>query len=232
MATDVFPPVTPAGPPILPPEFRPKVEHLVTEDDAPVDNLFSEKQMRLLTEPLYTSWAGPGENRPFLACANVGLFYAVNQPPVVPDVFLSLDVKAPQDLWPKKHRSYFLWEYGKAPDAAIEIVSNTEGEELTGKLEIYARVGIPYYAIWDPNELLQAGRLQAFRLKERNYERMSELWFPVIGLGMSVWHGLFEDSEADWLRWCDRQGQVVPTGAERAERLAAQLRAAGIEPQA
>jgi hypothetical protein len=36
----------------LPPELWPEVEHLVTEDDTPVDNIFSEKQQRLLTESL------------------------------------------------------------------------------------------------------------------------------------------------------------------------------------
>jgi len=29
---------------------------LITEDGAPVDNIYSEKQMRLLTEPLYNTW--------------------------------------------------------------------------------------------------------------------------------------------------------------------------------
>ena len=39
------------------------IESLVTEDDTPVDNMPSEKQQRLLTEPLYSSWAGPGAGR-------------------------------------------------------------------------------------------------------------------------------------------------------------------------
>jgi hypothetical protein len=56
----------------LPVELHPNVDHLVTEDDTPVDNIFSEKQQRLLTEPLYNSWSGPGEGRPFVAMANVG----------------------------------------------------------------------------------------------------------------------------------------------------------------
>ena len=59
----------------------PDIRHIVTEDDRPVDNIFSEKQQRLLTESLYSSWDGPGEGRPFLALANVGLFYAVHRPP-------------------------------------------------------------------------------------------------------------------------------------------------------
>ena len=32
------------------------LSHIVTEDDTPVDNLFSERQMRLLVESLYVSW--------------------------------------------------------------------------------------------------------------------------------------------------------------------------------
>ena len=76
----------------------PNIDHLITEDDTPVDNIFSEKQQRLLTEPLFSSWEGPGEGRSFLALANVGLFHDVHEPPLVPDVMLSLDVRSPGDL--------------------------------------------------------------------------------------------------------------------------------------
>jgi hypothetical protein len=37
----------------------PDVSALVIQDDAPRDNIFAEKQERLLTEPLYSSWSGP-----------------------------------------------------------------------------------------------------------------------------------------------------------------------------
>jgi hypothetical protein len=56
MATDISNDV----PQALPAVFPPAVDHLVTEDDTPVDSFFSEKQLRLLTEPLYSSrvdWA-------------------------------------------------------------------------------------------------------------------------------------------------------------------------------
>jgi hypothetical protein len=36
-----------------------EVDEIVTEDEAPVDNIFSEKQQRLLAEPLYSSWTPP-----------------------------------------------------------------------------------------------------------------------------------------------------------------------------
>ncbi|RMF33653.1 MAG: Uma2 family endonuclease [Chloroflexi bacterium] len=215
------------------------VDHLVTEDDTPVDNLFSEKQQRLLTEPLYSSWAGPGEGRPFLVMANVGLFYALYKPPIVPDVLLSLDVKAPSDLLPKEHRSYFVWLYGKPPDVVIEIVSNREGEELGRKLETYARIGVPYYVVFDPGELLGIGLLRVHELSPlKPPQVISEKELPGVGLGLTLWQGEYEGVEALWLRWCDLEGRVIPTGAERAEqerrraeRLAAQLRALGVEPE-
>src|SRR5213592_4032509 len=95
---------------ILPPELHPVIDHLVTEDDTPVDSIYSEKQMRLLTRPLYSSWAGPGDGRPFVAFANVGMYYSIGEPALVPDVLLSLNVKLPPNPFEKRHRCYFIWE--------------------------------------------------------------------------------------------------------------------------
>ena len=132
------------------------VNALVTEDDEPVDNVFSEKQQRLLTEPLYSSWTPPPEEdqpdhpRPFWAAANVGVFPSLHQPPLVPDVFVSLDVSVPDNMFEQSHRSYFFWEFGKAPEVVIEIVSNRKGGELSSKRRDYARIGVTYYVVYDP----------------------------------------------------------------------------------
>lgn len=214
MATDSIPDATLTS---LPPELRPNVEHLVTEDDTPVDNLFSEKQQRLLTEPLYTSWPGPGGDRPFVVMANVGLFFALEQPPLVPDMLLSLDVQCPADLWPKAHRSYFVWEYGKPPDAVVEIVSNRKGGEDSDKLAAYARIRIPYYAIFDADKLLSDQPLRVFRLEGMGYREMDDAaWLPEVGLRLQLWRGIYEGHDNTWLRWADKQGDLIPTGAERA----------------
>ena len=176
-------------------DVRPDVEHLVTEDDTPVDNLFSEKQQRLLTEPLYASWPGPGQGRPFLAMANVGLFYAVEQPPFVPDMLLSLDVRCPAKLWPKSHRSYFMWEYGKPPDVVIEIVSNRRGGEDTEKLRGYAQIRVPYYAIFDPECMLSDEVLRVFELQRFTYRPLDDpVPLPGIGLGLRQWHGVLKST--------------------------------------
>ncbi len=89
-----------------------------------MNNLISEKQQRLLTSILYSSFQ---TDTPFLATANVGLFHGLKQPPLVPDILLSLEVEIPEDWSQKKNLSYFVWEFGKSPEVAIEIVSNKIG---------------------------------------------------------------------------------------------------------
>ena len=243
-----------------------EMEHLVTEDDAPVDNILSEKQQRLLTEPLYSAWAGPEkcapDHRGFLALANVGLFYALRQPPLVPDVMLALDVPGlGPDLSQKGNRSYFVWvQDGKRPAVVVEIVSNHEGSEDSDKLRKYEAIGIPYYVIFDPWRLLSDRMLRIYQFAGASQGYIEQVGglLDTVGLGLSLWQGEYEGTETLWLRWTDRAGQLIPTGAElarreqqrateaehqaeqerqraeqerqRAERLAARLRELGVEP--
>ena len=202
-------------PDISPTAIEPDISQLAIEDDKPVDNLISEKQQRLLTEPLYSNPGALGD-RPFLVAANVGVFYGVRQPPLVPDVFLSLDVTVPQDWSEKKNRTYFVWEFGKPPDVAIEIVSNREGKELGSKLADYARIGVSYYAIFDPLQQLSSTPLQVFERHSSHYRAMAEFWLGDVGLGLTLWEGIFEGKQDRWLRWCDVSGTAILTGAELA----------------
>ena len=234
------------------PEVIPDIETLVTEDDTPVDNMPSEKQQRLLTEPLYSSWVGPGAGRPFLAAANVGVFHQPRNPAIVPDVFLSLDVRVAENWWDKAHRSYFVWEFGKPPDLALEIVSNRQGNEDGAKKDRYARMGVSHYVIYDPLGQVMPDVLTVYRLHAAGYERQAEARFASLKLGLMLWEGVFEDVPGTWLRWMDEQDVLIPTGRERAEqerqrvdqvehllvqerqraeRLEALLRRSGIDPE-
>jgi|SRR5580765_514180 len=76
----------------------------------------------------------------------------------------------------------------------------------------------PSTAFWDPLHLLSNTALHVFGLRLKSYETASAAWFDDIGLGLQVWHGKFEQLEADWLRWCDKEGQLIPLGEERAEQ--------------
>jgi Uma2 family endonuclease len=207
---------------VEPQENLTHIDDLVTEDDEPVDNTFSEKQQRLLTHSLYNAWTGPGEGRSFLTMANVGLFYALNHPPLVPDVLVSLDVKVHDELWSKLHRSYFVREYGKPPEVVIEIVSNLKGKEADSKLQNYAKAGVRYYVIFDPEQQLKQGLLCVYELQNASYVEKADFWLPDLELGLTLWKGYYEDGYEMWLRWCDQKGKLIATGTETTleERLA------------
>lgn len=206
------------------------VKNLVTEDDEPVDNLYSEKQQRLLTEPLYSSWMPqpdedhPQTPRPFLAAANVGVFFSVYQQPLVPDMFLSLDIELGKDWNADETRAYFVWELGKVPEAVVEIVSNKEGNELGSKLKRYAEWGITYYVVFDPFHELSETTLCVYELGfGKRLRPRQDFSLPTLGLSLVLWEGEYEGIHDTWLRWCDQNGQLIPTGAERAARAEAEL---------
>ena len=151
-----------------------------------------------------------------MTMVNVGLFYSLSEPAYVPDFLLSLDVSPPPNLSEKKHRSYFLWEYGKRPDLVVEVVSNIDRHEER-KIEGYARIGIPYYVIYDPERFLGERTLRAYELHGGRYVELVKPWFQDIGLGMTLWKGEYRATSAQWLRFIDPEGHLLKTGVERAE---------------
>jgi hypothetical protein len=191
--------------------------------------------------------------------ANVGLFHTYLQPPLVPDNLLAIRATVGKDLHKKENHSYFMWLQGKAPNVVVEIVSDRRGGEDTTKMREYARIQVTYYVIHDPRNCLRKGVLRAFVFRTTQYEPLDPIWFPDVGIGMSLWEGEYEHLHATWLRWCDQFGQVIPTGAERVhaasrrarrdrrradeerhrneelsskvKRLAAQLRRLGVDPE-
>ena len=149
----------------------------------------------------------------------MGVFPAPRNPAIVPDVFLSLDVQVHENWWDKEHRSYLVWEFGKVPDLVVEIVSNQKGNEIGDKRKRYARMGIGYYVVSDPLRQVMRDELRVFRLSAGTYERQGgRPWFPELGLGMTLWEGEFEGVRSRWLRWTDAQGELIPTGKQRAEQ--------------
>ena len=141
-----------------------------------------------------------------------------------------------------------VFHLGITPEVVVEIVSNTEGgeEALDGKLGIYGRMKVEHYVVYDPGQQTEGEPLRVYALQAGRLVRTDETWFDDIGLGVTLWRGSYQGCGDTWLRWCDCDGAVIPTGEERAEaeraraeaereraeRLAAKLRAAGIDPDA
>ena len=192
----------------------PDASQLVTEDDTPVDNFASEKQQRLLTSTLYSNL----KQQPYIAAANVGIYHTVNRPAIVPDVFVSFGVRVPQDWWEKQNRCYLVWNFGKPPEIAIEVVSNKVGKELTDKFDIYEQMRVSYYVVYDPSRKLSENPLRLFELQGMHYREMADSWLEQVNLGLTIWQGEFEGIEESWLRWRDASGAVLLTGDEQAEQ--------------
>jgi Uma2 family endonuclease len=230
---------------------EPDYEQFITEDDTPVDNIFSEIQQRLLIDPLHSNqWT----ERDFWASSNVGIYYAVDKPCIVPDMFLSFDVRKPETWFDKKDKCYFTWLVGKSPELVVEVISNKVGKESTDKMSIYAQMGVLYYVLVDPYLYLYEERLNVFYLSEGQYKVIdnSNFFMSEVNLGILIWEGLFEAEKAPWARWCTKEGDNLYTGAEksqieaqraeqearraeqerlRAEKLLAQLKALGLNPE-
>jgi hypothetical protein len=76
---------------------------------------------------------------------------------------VSLHVTLPEDCRPKNRRSYFTWVFGKVPELVIEVVSNREGSEAE-KARRYAKMGVRYYVVFDPERWLGEQVLRGYVL--------------------------------------------------------------------
>ena len=86
---------------------------------------------------------------------------------VAPDVFVIRGV-------PKRSRdTYKIWEEGKPPDFVLEVATpGTAGDNAGDKMELYARLGVREYWLYDPQGGLHEPRLQGFALVGAKYRRL------------------------------------------------------------
>jgi len=172
---------------------------------------------------------------------DLGIYWRLTDPPEkgaeAPDWFYVANV--PPLLDGITRRSYVLWREFIAPLIVLEFVSGNGNEERdktpwTGKFWIYEQViRPPFYAIYEVKKAsvevyeFIGGQYQLLAANERGH-------YPIAPLGveLGIWHGEYQNAELPWLRWWDLQGNLLLTGDERADRLAAQLRSLGVEPEA
>jgi Uma2 family endonuclease len=86
---------------------------------------------------------------------------------IVPDAFVAKGVS------PNRRRTYKIWLEGKAPDVVIETTSRkTRRKDTTTKPELYARLGVKEYFLFDPDGEYLDPPLQGYRLRGRAYVRL------------------------------------------------------------
>ncbi len=127
-----------------------------------------------------------------------------------------------------------------------------------GKWFFYEQIlKVPTYVIFEPDGgLLEVYRWQSGRYALEQPDVEGRHWFAELNLFLGTWRGEKEGRRGYWLRWWDGAGNLLPWGVElaetvdqerqkaeqerqkaeqerqRADRLAAALRAQGIDPDA
>ena len=100
---------------------------------------------------------------------NLLMYYVQGEPRtfVVPGAFVAKGIP------PKSRRTYKIWVEGKAPDVVIETTSRkTRRKDTQQKPELYARLGVKEYFLFDPHGEYLDPPLQGYRLAGDAYERI------------------------------------------------------------
>ena len=200
-----------------PPPCPPTQDELPYEDDIPMESERHKLQMELLLETLQPWLAQRGDG---YAGGNMFLYFSLAQTRGQyfrgPDVFVVLGVPRGE------RKSWVVWEEGKAPDVIIELLSDSTRErDKTLKKKVYReQLRIPKYYWYDPfNPDDWAGfRLSGMEYQPLEPDESGRMWSQRLQLGLLRWSGSYRGVSAIWLRWATPQGELLPTGEERAER--------------
>jgi Uma2 family endonuclease len=211
----------------------PQVE-LIETDGEPLESDWHRLEMNLLIEVVTVHM---GETTDFFVGGNMFIYFNEQQARDRdfrgPDFFFvrGVPLNPPRPYWA-------VWkERGKYPDLIIELSSpSTIKEDLTTKKDIYEKTFHTHeYICFNPF----SGRLDAWRLIHHRFEPIVPdergwLWCEELGLWLGPWRGKFQGKEDTYLRFYDKQGNLVPTigEAEQAKASAEQAKASAAQQQA
>lgn len=215
--------------------------HLPESDGTFVNNFQAHPQSILLTDSIKPVLQKRHPDGQYCIGQNSGIYWRLTEPlekgAISPDWFYVANV--PPTLDGKMRRAYVMWQEILAPLIVVEFVSGDGTAERdktpwTGKFWLYEQVIRPaFYGIYEVNKAsvevyhLTGGQYQLLPANERGHYRIAPL-----GVELGIWQGQYQNAQLPWLRWWDLQGKLLLTGEERADRLTAQLRALGVEPEA
>lgn len=196
---------------VEPLDWLPTAEELPDSDDTPVDNELQESAPTLLKLVLAELWE---DRMDWFFGIDMGIYYNPDEPPIVPDAFLSIGVDSvkSENLRP----SYVLWEEkGILPQLVLEVVSPKYRGEYSTKKDFYERLGILYYAIYNPKRKRKP-TLEVYKLLQGKYLPIvgNPIWLPEIGLGIGKERATFQLREREWMFWYDEAGERYLTPQE------------------
>lgn len=243
---------------------------LPESDGTFVKNFQEHPQSSLLTDSMTPVFQSIHPDGNYCIGQDSGIYWRLTEPlergAEAPDWFYVPNV--PPTLDGQLRRSYVMWQEFVAPLIVLEFVSvngaeerdrtpllrSGEQETKPGKFWIYENVIRPaFYGIYEVTK----ASVEVYHLIEDRYQLVAANergHYPIepLGVELGIWQGRYQNVELPWLRWWDSAGNLLLSGAERAqqeqqradreqeraqqaedqlEQLRAQLRSAGIEPQ-
>ena len=218
----------------LPPPF-PDHTQLPESDGTFVKNFQEHPQSIILTDSLAPVLAELHPNGQYAIGQDCGIYWQETEPPEqgaeAPDWFYVPNV--PPLLNDQIRRSYVIWRELIAPAIALEFASGNGEEERDrtprslnpddsikpGKFWVYEQIiRIPYYGIYE----IKTGNLEFYTLVGGVYEQLEPNdrgHYPIAPLGveLGLWQGNYQNQNQLWLRWWDRDGNLLLTGWEQTE---------------
>jgi len=210
------------------------------QDNTPMDSDYHRLQGMLLQECLRAYYA---DRTDVFVGADMAVYYssleARRNEFRAPDFFVVLDALPREG----GRLSWVVWEEERAPSLVVELLSHsTEAIDRGRKMTVYAKaMRVQEYYLFDPLD----GRFEAYRLDMHALElrpvpvdEATGVSSSLLDLRLAVVEGNFLGVRNRWLRFVTPSGALLPTGEERAQaeaaradRLAAKLRALGIDPE-
>ncbi|MUG99863.1 Uma2 family endonuclease [Scytonema sp. UIC 10036] len=228
-------------------------------DDEPVDNINQPLLAAALTESLEVAGRLPANA---LTITNYAICATLNNRIVVkaPDWGFVPSIKVSREEVKRSYTPKLQGDFPVIVMEFLSDTEGSEYSSKPtyppGKWYYYEQVlKVPNYAIFEPDtgilEVYQLDDLGRYQLQSPDENNL--YWIQEMNLFLGTWQGSRENRSSYWLRWWNEQRELLLWGFEfaeqerqraeqerqraeqerqRAERLAAQLRALGIEPEA
>jgi Uma2 family endonuclease len=175
----------------------------------------------------------------FFVGGNMFIYYSTNQVKnrdfKGPDFFVVLDVEN-TDI---SRQAWVVWnENGRYPDVIIELMSpSTAKIDKNDKKELYQKVfKTREYFVFDPFEpnSLQGWRLNGLTYQEITPKENNWLFCETLDLWLGKWEGIILREKAIWLRFYDKNGNLIllPEEVAKQQTLIAQEQAQIAQEQA
>ena len=219
----------------LPPPF-PDHTQLPEKDGTFVKNFQEHPQSIILTDSIGPILQQRHPDGQYCIGQDSGIYWRETQPPEkgaeAPDWFYVPNV--PPKFKGDIRRSYVLWREHIAPLIALEFASGNGDEERDktplsvseegvttkpGKFWVYEQVvRIPYYGIYE----IKSGKLEMYHLVTGFYQKVEpnergHYFIPPLEVELGLWRGSYQNQEQLWLRWWDKEGNLLLIGNERAQ---------------